>query len=726
MSPPADILCFSHLRWDFVFQRPQHLMTRCAREHRVFFFEEPIYDSADPGLVITTDRSGVRVVTPHLPGRPEDDLMLRSGLLDALVRDQKLNDFVSWYDSPRALAWSRQLLPRAVVYDCMEPSVSELQERELLRRADLVFTSDHRLSEARRPLHANVHALPNGIDLPHFAAARRVRAAPDDQAHLPHPRLGFCGAIDDHLDLELVGELASRRPEWQIILLGPVMKAATSRLPRAHNIHYLGPKRDASLPDYFSGWDVALLPGTPTRTLEYLAAGLPVVSTSADDGVQPEALVHLARSAAEFEEAVVQGLEEDRASRELRADAYLAGLSWEHTWSQMKAELARLFTPVEAPRRRKPRFDYLIAGAGFSGSVMAERLAEHGKKVLLVDKRDHLGGNAFDLLDAAGVLVHKYGPQIFHTNSDDVFDYLSRFTEWRPYEHRVLAQVGDRLLPIPINLDTINTLYGWDLDPAQLAEYFARIAVPLAEIRTSEDVIVARVGRALSETFFRNDTFKQWGLYPSQLDPSVIGHIAVRTNRDDRFFTDTHQAMPAQGYTALFKRMLDHRNITVELGTDYRDAAQRVIAHELVYTGPIDEYFGHCFGALPYRSVDFRFETLNEALHQPVAVIHHPNQHDYTRVTEFKHLTGQQSAKTTLVYEYPTEHGEPYHPVPRPENAARYDKYQALAQRTAGVHFVGRLATYRNDEMDQCVAQALALASKLMGVRRAQRLEGSA
>ena len=717
-------------------------MIRWAREHRVFFFEEPIYDSDDAGLVITTDPSGVRVVTPHLPGRSDDELTLMKGLLDALVRDQGLNDFVSWYYTPMALAWSRQLTPRALVYDCMDElslfkgAPPELQafERELLRRADVVFTGGHHLYEAKRSQHPNVHPFPSSVDVPHFAKARSIHTDPDDQAHIAHPRLGFYGVIDERFDIDLVGDLAARRPDWQIILLGPVVKVDTARLPRGHNIHYLGQKSYASLPDYLSGWDVALLPFaindatrfiSPTKTPEYMAGGLPVVSTPIHDVVHPYgdlALVHIASTAAEFEAAITRCLSEDRAPQQLRADAYLADLSWDRTWSQMKAEVMKASEPIALPLRRKPRFDYLIAGAGFSGSVMAERLAEHGKKVLLVDKREHVGGNAYDHLDAAGVLVHKYGPHIFHTNSDDVFDYLSRFTEWRQYEHRVLAHVDDQLLPMPINLDTVNKLYGWELTPDQLAEYFARIAVPIADIRTSEDVIISKVGRELYEKFFRNYTFKQWGLYPSQLDPTVIARIPVRTNRDDRYFTDTHQAMPAQGYTALFNRMLNHRNITVEVGTDYREAAKRVIANELVYTGPVDEYFGSCFGPLPYRSINFRFETLNKALHQPVAVINYPNQHDYTRVTEFKHLSGQQSAKTTLVYEYPTAHGDPYYPVPRPENAALYKKYQALAQRTAGVHFVGRLATYRYYNMDQCVAQALTLASKLMGVRRAQLL----
>jgi UDP-galactopyranose mutase len=288
----------------------------------------------------------------------------------------------------------------------------------------------------------------------------------------------------------------------------------------------------------------------------------------------------------------------------------------------------------------------------------------------------------------------------------------------------VLAHVDGRLVPMPINLDTVNALYDWQLTSEQLEAYFAKVAVPIADIKTSEDVIVSKVGHALYEKFFKHYTFKQWGLWPSQLDPTVIARIPVRTNRDDRYFTDSYQAMPAEGYTAMFKRMLDHENITVELGTDYRDALERVSAAELVYSGPVDGYFDYAYGKLPYRSLDFRFETHDRERFQQAAVINYPNEHAHTRVTEFKYLTGQKSAKTTLVYEYPTDGGDPYYPVPRPENQALYKKYQQLAQRTPGVHFVGRLATYKYYNMDQCVAQALTLAGKLIGMRRSELLTG--
>jgi UDP-galactopyranose mutase len=372
-------------------------------------------------------------------------------------------------------------------------------------------------------------------------------------------------------------------------------------------------------------------------------------------------------------------------------------------------------------------FDYLVVGAGFAGSVLAERLANDAdRKVLIVDKRSHIGGNAYDEHDEAGVLIHRYGPHIFHTNSADVWNYLSRFTEWRPDQHRVRALVDGQLLPIPINLDTVNQLYGLSLTSFELTTFFESLAEPCAVIRNSEDVIVSKVGRELYEKFFRNYTRKQWDLDPSQLDAAVTSRVPVRTNRDDRYFTDTYQAMPRHGYTRLFTRLLTHPNIKVLLNADYREIRDAIPHREVIYTGPIDEYFNYRFGRLPYRSLQFQFETLNKEWQQPVAVINYPNENPYTRVTEFKHLTGQEHPKTTLVYEYPKSSGDPYYPMPQPQNAELYRKYQALAADTAGVHFVGRLGTYRYYNMDQVVAQALTLYAKLTGQSRREALASPA
>jgi len=359
-------------------------------------------------------------------------------------------------------------------------------------------------------------------------------------------------------------------------------------------------------------------------------------------------------------------------------------------------------------------FDYLIVGAGFSGAVLAERLAAAaGKRVLLVDRRPHLGGNAYDCYDDAGILVHRYGPHIFHTNSREVYEYLSRFTAWRPYEHRVLASVDGQLLPLPINLDTINRLYGLHLTSFEAEKFFRDVAEPRERVRTSEDAIVSKVGRDLYEKFFRNYTRKQWGLDPSELDASVTARIPVRTGRDDRYFSDTYQVMPLHGYTRMFERMIQHPNIKVMLNTDYREI-QNAIAHkELVYTGPIDEYFAFRFGKLAYRSLEFDFRTHDKPRFQPAPVVNYPNEYPYTRCTEFKYLTGQKHAKTTVVYEHPTAEGDPYYPVPRPENAELYRKYEMLASTCPGVHFAGRLGTYKYYNMDQVVAQALKLFTKL-------------
>ncbi len=364
-------------------------------------------------------------------------------------------------------------------------------------------------------------------------------------------------------------------------------------------------------------------------------------------------------------------------------------------------------------------YDYLIVGAGFAGSVLAERLARHSqKRVLLIDRRPHIGGNAYDHHDDAGLLVHKYGPHIFHTNSREIFDYLGQFTAWRPYEHRVLASVDGRLVPLPINLDTINQLYGLELTALELDGFFASVAVPVEHIRNSEDVIVSRVGRDLYEKFFRNYTRKQWGLDPSELDASVTSRVPIRTNRDDRYFTDTYQAMPTHGYTRMFERMLAHPNIHIMLNTDYREIAGFIPYREMIYTGPIDEFFEYRFGKLPYRSLEFRHETHDRPMFQPAPVVNYPNEHKYTRITEFKYLTGQQHAKTSVVAEYPCAEGDPYYPVPRPENAALYQRYKELADATARVHFAGRLATYRYYNMDQVVAQALTLYAKLTGSKQ--------
>lgn len=354
-------------------------------------------------------------------------------------------------------------------------------------------------------------------------------------------------------------------------------------------------------------------------------------------------------------------------------------------------------------------FDWLIVGAGFAGSVIAQQLAsQRNEQVLLIDRRPHIGGNAFDRYNDAGILIHQYGPHIFHTNSKMIFDYLSQFTEWRFYEHRVLANVDRMLLPIPINLDTVNRLYGLSLSSDELEQWFASQAEPVAEVRTSEDVVVSKVGRDLYRKFFEGYTKKQWGVFPSELDKSVTSRVPTRTNRDDRYFSDEYQFMPAGGYARMFERMVSHPNIKIMLQTDYAEIKNTIPHRRTVFTGPIDEFFGFRLGKLPYRSLHFDHVTLDKEWHQPVAVVNYPQTEKYTRVTEYKHLTGQVHPKTSITYEYPSDTGDPYYPVPRAENQELYKKYEALAMSTRDVWFVGRLATYRYYNMDQVVGQALA------------------
>lgn len=365
-------------------------------------------------------------------------------------------------------------------------------------------------------------------------------------------------------------------------------------------------------------------------------------------------------------------------------------------------------------------FDHLIVGAGFAGSVLAERLATVlGQRVLIVDKRPHIGGNAYDRYDDHGVLVHPYGPHIFHTNSEEIFEYLSRFTQWRPYQHRVLASVDGQLVPIPINLDTINKLYGLNLTSFEVEKFLESVAEKKEQVRTSEDVVVAKVGRELYNKFFRGYTRKQWGLDPSELDASVTARVPTRTNRDDRYFADRFQAMPMHGYTRMFERMLAHPNIKIMLNTDYREIVDKIPWRHMIYTGPVDAFFDHKFGKLPYRSLRFEHVNLPREQFQAVGTVNYPNEYGYTRISEFKHITGQEHPTTSVVYEYPCAEGDPYYPVPRPENAELYRKYEAEAENTPDVTFVGRLATYRYYNMDQVVGQALATFRKLQAAHEA-------
>ena len=747
------------------FQRPQQLMTRLARIMPVYFVEEVAFEGSDPPHVkLFSINENLTVVVPHLPQDfdPAEAAAVQGRLLEELCVERSIHAPILWLYTPMAIRIAGRLPASALVYDCMDelaafdgasPELREL-ERRLLNRADLVFAGGPSLYEAKRARHPRVHAFPSAVDFAHFAAAREPMRDPPDQAGLPHPRLGFYGVIDERLDRDLVAAAARLRPEWQFVFLGPVVKIDPATLPRAANIHYLGSKNYRDLPSYIAHWAVALMPFarnratrfiSPTKTPEYLAAGKPVVSTPIVDVVRQWAHLEAVQIAGDPEEfiakaeqamalASAEGPAADFSWRET-ADRALAEISWDRTVAHMLQLVADAITPQPQPDgdpraaapaaalptapalRRRARFDYLVVGAGFAGSVLAERLAAGSdKRVLVVDRRPHIGGNAYDFYNDSGLLVQRYGPHIFHTNARQVVAYLSGFTTWRPYEHRVRAMLRDRLVPIPINRTTINRVFNLDLRPDQIGDFLARRAEPVCQIETSEDVVVSQVGRELYELFFRGYTRKQWGLDPAQLDKSVTARIPVRTGDDDRYFTDAFQMMPRHGFTRLFENMLDHPNIEIMLEVDYREIIDDIDYDRMVYTGPVDEFFEYRYGKLPYRSLCFRHETLACERFQPVAVVNYPSEEvPYTRITEYKHLTGQRHPKTAISHEFPQAEGDPYYPVPRPANAALYARYRELADALPDIVFVGRLATYRYYNMDQVVAQALATYARLVG-----------
>ncbi|MEY2545182.1 MAG: UDP-galactopyranose mutase [Verrucomicrobiota bacterium] len=356
-------------------------------------------------------------------------------------------------------------------------------------------------------------------------------------------------------------------------------------------------------------------------------------------------------------------------------------------------------------------YDYLIVGAGFAGSVLAERIATQlGKTCLVVERRGHIGGNAYDHYDKAGVLLHDYGPHYFRTNSQRVVDYLSRFTEWHPVDYKILSWTHGRFWQFPINLNTFEQYIGRTSTTEEMEAQLEKWRVKIDKPRNSEEVIVSQVGRELYEMFFKNYTRKQWRRDPKELDASVCGRIPIRTNRDDRYLSEKFQALPKNGYTAMFQKILSHPKIDILLQTNYREARHQISFDHLIYTGPIDEYYDHCFGHLPYRSLRFEPETLSKEFFQPAMQVNYPNDHDFTRIVEIKHATGQKLPSTTIVREYPEDFSpgrEPYYPIPAPDAKALYEKYAARAATEKNVSFVGRLATYRYYNMDQIVAMAL-------------------
>lgn len=748
-----DLICFSHLRWNFVFQRPQHLLSRSAKNQRVFYIEEPMFENTENDrLEINPTKEGVMVVTPFLRhGYSEDELNVKlKFLLEDFFKQNAISKYIFWYYTPMAVAFSAFFEPDLIVYDCMDElsmfknapaSLIENEER-LFKKADLVFTGGQSLYQYKKDKHYNIHPFPSSIDKEHFRSGIG-KEEPEDQVHIQGKKIGFFGVIDERLDISLLDRMAKGRPDWKFIIIGPVVKIDPADLPKHENIHYLGSKDYQSLPHYLAHWDVAILPFarnestrfiSPTKTPEYLCANIPVVSTAIADVVKPYGemgIVNIANEPEAFIKAIEASMEQKENENWVsRVENFLQTNSWDLTWDKMselmKAAIydqkVKVKSPVDNILNGKDSnagddraFDYLIVGAGFAGSVLAERLAsQENKKVLLIDKRNHIGGNAYDFYDDAGILIHKYGPHIFHTNSKEVFQYLSKFTKWRDYQHRVLASVDGLMVPIPINLNTINMLYGYNFDSSQLVDFFESVAVPKNQLITSEDVVVNKVGKELYEKFFKGYTKKQWGVYPSELNASVTSRVPTRTNKDDRYFTDSYQAMPLNGYTKMFQNMLAHSNIKIMLNTDYKEIMSLVPYKEIIYTGPIDEFFDFKYGKLPYRSLQFVFETHDKPVYQQTGTINFPNDNLYTRITEFKYLTGQQHNKTSIVYEFPKAEGDPYYPIPQKANNDLYARYENLAAETVpDVRFVGRLATYKYYNMDQVIAQSLGTYKKI-------------
>lgn len=359
-------------------------------------------------------------------------------------------------------------------------------------------------------------------------------------------------------------------------------------------------------------------------------------------------------------------------------------------------------------------FDIAIVGAGFSGSVLAERFASIGRKVIVVEKRGHIGGNAYDHYDKSGILVHDYGAHIFHTNDENVFRYLSNFTEWRNYQHKSLAYVDGQLVPIPINLRTIEMLYGPEATKNGMEKFLEKRRSDIPTPRNAEEAVLSKVGEELYNKFYKGYTEKQWGRSARDLRPSVTGRIPVRDNYDDRYFTDKYQVMPLHGYHVMFQNMFNKRNIKLMLNTDWKEVSEIIPHKKLIYTGPIDEYFDSMFGKLQYRSLKFVHKLYYQEQVQPVTGIKYSSNYDFTRTIEFKHLTGQKHPFTIVSEEYPTSEGDPYYPVPADDTEKLYAKYKAEGDKLEDVRFIGRLATYRYYNMDQVVASALTEFNRLL------------
>ena len=358
----------------------------------------------------------------------------------------------------------------------------------------------------------------------------------------------------------------------------------------------------------------------------------------------------------------------------------------------------------------KDKFDFLIVGAGISGCVIAERLASQlNKKIIIVEKRNHIGGNIFDYYNKDGILVHKYGPHIFHTNHDDVWEYLSCFTDWDKYRHKVMAYINGTKVPFPINLTTVNTLLHKNFNESELKNYYNSVRKKIKLIKNAKDEVVSQVGEFFYDKFYKNYSYKQWGVYPDKLLPEVTRRIPLNYDNDDYYFSDKYQGLPRGGYSKLMEQILNNKKIMVVLKTDYKQIIKKINFIRLIYTGAIDYFLDYKYGALPYRSLRFVFKTINQEYFQEVAIVNYPNDHKFTRITEFKHLTMQRHSKTTIMREYPIAKGEPYYPVPTEKSKNLYSIYRKETRKISNVYFIGRLAEYKYYNMDESVKKALNL-----------------